>query len=213
MTSGPQDSSNGLIKHFGLIDTGSVRAQDNQTGVRTGAGLELLFDKPSITSYIVSYDRDASLYRDLNIDARNINIRNQGGGKVSLPAGSAQANIGGFNGANSFSTASGPWVESTIQVVVTSTGAPLTRIEWSVCHSNSLAGALNYVGVGWDGIVQFNVAQSHSPGVSYHMTSSGTTYAALGAGVHRIALFFGVNSGTLQVQSINNMLYVTEQRA
>jgi hypothetical protein len=84
---GREQRTDGLWKHLGLIDGGTLRATNNLLGnLTTGAGLELLYDPPSLASYIQSYDRAANAYVDLVISAKtlNLNPNPQAGGSVKL---------------------------------------------------------------------------------------------------------------------------------
>jgi hypothetical protein len=213
---GRERKSDGLFRHMGLVDAGSLRAQDNQTGVRSGAGLELLFDKPSLTSYIVSYDRDNPQYRDLNIDARNVNIRSQQGGKVTLPAGSAQALIAQYLSGAAWSTSATGWIETGIQCSGTSTGGVQTRFEATIVWLHSVAGAGVYFHFYLDGGPLISaLATVNAPAVNYAVTTSMILYTAgIAPGSHRFAVGINNGVGTFSLfTGAATALYVTEQRA
>lgn len=93
---GRQQSSDGLLKHLGLIDAGSLRIVDNQLApVIAGKGVEVLFTKSNNTGTIQVIDRDAvpPVALDLSISARNIAIF-PANVPIQMPAGAIDgANI------------------------------------------------------------------------------------------------------------------------
>lgn len=212
---GRERRSDGLFKHLGLIDAGSLRAQDNQTSVRSGAGLELFYLKPT-TSYVQSYDRDAQAYRDLNITGKNINLLPFEGGKVTLPAGTAQEQIGSYRQAVVWNVpTNGVWTESVASVTGTFAGAPLVRLEACGAMQGNTAGMYIYVGFGLDGAVCLPSQTLCQPATANAIIPfSIIGYWGALTGSHRFAIFAYTSSG---VGGFFNgtfaTLYVTEQRA
>jgi hypothetical protein len=222
--SGRERRTDGYLKHLGLSDIGSIRATDNLTApVSQGAGLELLFDRPTATSYIQSIDRSLGVvWRDLNFQARNINLVALSGGIVTLPNGSittpmiaanaVQQVLGSYSGSPSYTNAVGPWVETPMSVTVTTAGGPL-RIEWSTSFFMSAAQVTVWWGWGLDGSVTIGTSMHTSVAANYNMAASGVYYWTAAAGAHRFALFTGSSGGTMTVQpGVTSSLWVTEQK-
>lgn len=220
---GRERRSDGLMKHLGLIDAGSLRATTNLTNVATGAGLELLYDRPSLTSYVLSFDRDVNTYRDLNIVGRNIAVQTPGG-TLTLPAGSittaaiatgaVQQQLGQYVAGPSFSTTVvGSWIATPVSVQFTTAGG-LLRLEASMALYHSVGGAGFYVGYVLDGAIQSGLAYYISPGVNYTVNFGMTWYAQPTAGLHTIAMaVYNATAGTLVINAaVASTLYVTEQK-
>lgn len=221
--SGREQRTDGLWKHLGTIDGGSLRAVDNQTTtVRTGAGLELLYDRPTLTSYVQSYDRDASAYRDLYIAGKSV-IIGTSGGTLTLPAGSvttaaiapnaAQQLIGQYAAGTGWATsAPAAWNESAVQATVTCSGA-LLRIEFCISISANTATAYARVGIGMDGGILVALLTSHFPTANLLQALSCVYYLTPSAGVHRFAVFVLPNTGVMTLDGgTTQTLFVTEQK-
>lgn len=78
VTNGYEQTTSGLWTHKGNLDAATLRASYG-LAPRSGAGVEVQYDRPSTTGYILAYDRDASAYRPLSIMGSNISISAQGG--------------------------------------------------------------------------------------------------------------------------------------
>lgn len=221
--SGRERRSDGLLKHLGTIDGGSLRATDNLTpAMRTGAGLELLHDRPTLTSYVQSYDRETSAYRDLCISGKSVIIATTGG-TLSLPAGSittaaiqgnaASQLIGSFAGASGWSTsAPAAWNESAVQVTVTCSGVPC-RIEFCISMFANTATAYSRVGIGMDGGILAALATDHFPTANLLRSITCTYYVTPSAGPHRFAVFVLPNTGIMTLDGgTTHTLFVTEQK-
>lgn len=222
--SGREQRTDGLWKHLGTIDGGSLRAVDNMTPtIRTGAGLEVVYDRPSQTGYLVSFDRELSLYRDLNIAGKNINLQPLQGGTLGLPAGSVttpaiaanavQQLIGSFVGASGWAaTAPAAWNESAVQVTVTCSGAPC-RIEFCISISANTATAYSRVGIGMDGGILAALLTNHYPTANMIQALSCVYYVTPSAGPHRFAVFVLPNTGIMTLDGgTTHTLFVTEQK-
>jgi hypothetical protein len=221
---GRERKTDGLMKHLGMIDAGSLRAVDNLTASlpQTGAGLELLYAKPSATSYIQSIDRDTLTWRDLIINARSITLLLQGGalvlpagsiGTAALATGAVQQQLGQYAQAPSFATSVINWVTTPVSVQFTTAGG-LLRLEASMPLYHSVAGAGFYVGYTLDGVIQSSLAYYNSPGVNYTINFGVTWYAQPTAGLHTFAMaVYMATAGTLTINTaVASTLYVTEQK-
>jgi len=222
--SGRERRTDGLLKHLGIGDFGSVRAVDNLTSaaLKTGSGLELLFDKPSQAGYILAVNRDTSAYLPLNIFGSNITIAPQAGGSLTLPANCVgtsqiQANavqqlVASYVGAPGNVYTVGPWVESVIQGTGNFTGNPC-RIEWSVNYAHSQTGGGCYFGIGYDGAPSYGLAIVNVPAGGYQQYVSGTIYLTIPSGTHRVAVFVGANPPQMTLYTgAYSTLFVTEQK-
>lgn len=223
--SGRERRSDGLFKHLGLLDTASFRVTDNLVAASLpGAGMELLYNKPTQTSYIQSIDRDAGVLRDLTISARNITLAPTAPGTLVLPAGSvgtaaiatgavSQA-LGSYFATPGFTTTViNAWIVTPISVSITSSGG-LLRIEASTPIYHSVAGAGFYLGWMMDGSNQNSLAYYISPAANCTVNFGMTWYAQPIAGIHTIALsVFNATAGTLSTNSAAySSIYVTEQK-
>lgn len=81
--SGREQKTDGLWKHLGAIDGGALRI-GNQLLVPTGAGTEIGYQISPPLGFIQAYDRDLNVYRDLTVQAKNLNLYAQAGGSVNL---------------------------------------------------------------------------------------------------------------------------------
>jgi hypothetical protein len=223
--SGRERRSDGLMKHLGLIDTGSFRVTDNLVATSTpGAGLELLYNKPTQISYIQSIDRDAGVLRDLTISARNITLVPSAPGTLVLPAGSittaaiasgaVSQPLGSYFATPGFSTTViNTWLATPISVQFTTAGG-LLRIEASTPIYHNVSGAGFYVGFMLEGAIQNSLAYYNAPGPNWTVNFGMTWYIQPSAGIHTIALgVFNAAAGTLSTNSAAySSLYVTEQK-
>jgi hypothetical protein len=206
------------------MDVGSLRinhAVVPHDGAGGASGMELLH-YPYNQSVLQSYDREHSAWLDFYLNAKNINLQPQGGGKVGLPAGTAQALVGNWYATSGYSVpATGTWYESDVRVNFTSTGFPI-RIEFHCTVYAQTAGGVIYIGLGFDGTLYWpTMAIGQSAGANAPVPFSGVTYAPLPsiigipiAGPHRVSIFVYCNTlPTLFHSSSYAGLYVTEQRA
>ena len=223
---GQQSTSSGLILHRGPLNAALVRAVGSQQtgqvvwprdGQGSGSSLELAH-YPKQSSNIQSYDRDTSQWLNLDIYGKNISLNPQGG-KLTMPAGSAQALLGYYWNPISYTVPSiNTWTETPVTANITSTNINFPwRIEFGVCIGNPTKGAVVYVGLGLDGNVSWpSLALFHVPEANFLETVSGVMYAqnAANPGPHRVSVF--IYTGTANT-SINSgayaTLWVTEQRA
>lgn len=224
-TDGYQQLSSGLYVNKGQIDAGLLRATGSKDtggvlwprdGAGSGSGLELAH-YPKLSSNVQSYDRDTSTWLDLNLYGKNIGLNPQGG-KVSMPAGSAQALLGYYWNPVGWTVPQvNVWTESPVQASFTSSGTYPWRIEWGCTIGNPTKGAVVYVGVGIDGAITFpSLALFHVPEANYLTTVSGTAYLTTppAAGPHRAGIFiYTGTAGTAINAGAYATLWVTEQRA
>jgi hypothetical protein len=223
-SNGREQKTDGLWTHLGQLDGGMLRARDN-VAPRVGAGLELVYDRPSQTSYVQSLDRDAGVYRDLFINAKNLTL-GVNGGVLSLPAGSittpmlaanaAQQLIGSYIGVpNWSSTTTSTWLLTPIATGPVACGGGLLRCETSFIVQHSVASGYFVSGLGWDGAVQVVMSATHAPGVNYQVTISYVYYVSGLSGSHNFQIFIAhYTAGTLSLPNISafSTLYVTEQK-
>lgn len=117
---------------------------------------------------------------------------------------------------SSYSMTGGPWAETTMQFTAGYTGAPYVRIDWNLSWVNTVASALCYIGIGWDGAIGWNIAQISTPAANYGMGHAGSLITTgMGAGsTHRLAVFCGSSSGgTITFQAgVHQWLQATELR-
>ncbi len=223
---GKEHRSDGLLKHLGQIDTSSLRVGGlGGHPALTGAGVETIYFNAvpaNASGTIQSYDRDAQVYRDLNIAARNISLSPQSGGTLVLPpnsVGSAQLQANAAQQLRASYLAApgnvytlGPWVESVIQATGTFTGG-MCRIEYTVNFAHSATGGGSYIGIGYDGTALYGLAITNAPLGGYQQFVGGTVYYPIPAGTHRVAVFVGANPPQLTLYTAAySSLYVTEQR-
>jgi hypothetical protein len=91
---GKQSRTDGLMKHLGTIDAGSLRVADDQaSALKLGAGMELTFNRGTRMGAIQAYDRETGTYLDLSIQAKSIAIFPQGGGTFQLPANAIDGSV------------------------------------------------------------------------------------------------------------------------
>jgi hypothetical protein len=135
-------------------------------------------------------------------------------GKVTLPAGTAQAQVGGYTGSPTFTLSTvNAWTETPIKVTITATGAPI-RVEFSTGFWHSAANGKCQVGVGFDGVVQLGMMTGFAPVANMQMNFSLIWYTTPTPGSHTVSVFVINNAtGTLTLDNgINSLMYVTEQR-
>jgi hypothetical protein len=222
---GRERRTDGLLKHLGIGDFGSLRSVDNQTTlIKTGSGTEVLFDRPAATGYLQAVDRDANVLRDLIIQARNITLV-PNPGSLFLPAGCVgtaqiQANavqqlMAQYNAAPGWNTSVlNTWLETVAVTPNATYGGYLCRFEVTVNYSCTTGGTV-YWGVTtdhaitWPSMAVQSVTPTEAKSVSFVM------YGTPSAGVHSfgIATYVATGPGTLNITSAAyTSLYVTEQR-
>lgn len=211
---GKQSRTDGLMKHLGTIDAGSLRATDNQTStLKLGQGLELLYDRPSRVGYIQVYDRETGAYLPLNLAGSPLTLPANCVDTAQLVPGAAQARIGNLAYSSGWTAANTGWQESPIQATVTTTGAML-RLEAVIVWQHTVAGASVSFQFYFDGAAYSGqLASVNNPGANYANTTSIIFYGQPGAGSHRFAVgvFNGAATFTL-MGGTSSVLYVTEQR-
>lgn len=212
-SNGRQQLGNGLVTHKGILDVNCVRA----TGIlypQSGRGLELVFNQSGPYGLVQAYDRDTGQYCDLYLTGKNINLQTSGG-KVTLPAGTAQALVGQYHQALTWNPPQiNVWTESPVQANCTFTGFG-ARIEWSTVIASPTKGAVCYVGIGLNGAVTYSSESVfHVPEVNYIVPVSGVLYTGALSGAQRVSLWLYVNAlGTGINPGANSMVWVSEQRA
>jgi hypothetical protein len=212
---GRQQLGSGLVTHRGIIDANSFRAQ-GRLYPQSGAGVEIQYDQSTKGGFVIAYDRDIAAYTDLNIGAQNITLTPHGAGKVSLPAGTAQALIGSYRAVVGYTIpAAGAWYETPIQVSATTSGSPV-RLETCGTLVCGLANQLIYVGMGIDGTIPLDSQMVQSlPTVNAVVGFCAIGYLTPAAGLHRFSTFLYMNAGPgggLWAGGYHS-LWVTEQRA
>lgn len=224
---GAQELSSGLIVHRGQMQASLLRAIGSangfspvypRDGAGSGSGLELVHFPKSL-SQIQSYDRETSQWLDLHINAKNINLQPQTGGKLNMPAGSSQAMLGYYWQPVLWTVpAINGWYETSVTCSFTSTSSAFPwRIEWGTSLGNPIKGAVIYVGIGLDGGVSWpSLALFHTTEANYLTTVSGTVYnlSPPPPGPHRVSIFVYTGSaGTAINNGMYSTLWVTEIRA
>jgi len=208
VTKGYERMSSGLWTHKGSIDTASLRVTKAMYP-SNGAGIEFTYANNIGTIY--PYDRDVGSYTDLTISGRNITLLPQGG-KVSLPAGTAQNLIGEYFAAPAWSLPqTNAWLETPLQVTGPFSGKR-TRLDWRVTL-NVTALCTVFSGIGIDGTIQWTLGL-HTFQANEYATLCGTMYTAPSAATHRIGVFLNANiTGVSLTTSAYQILTVTEQVA
>lgn len=213
-SNGRQQLGSGLVTHRGIIDSNSFRATGN-LWPQHGAGLELIYDQPSKTGYLQSYDRDASAYTDLNVTGKNVTLATNGG-KVTLPAGTTQQLLGTYRQIAAWNIpATGAWYESNAQVSATTTGG-LVRLEACGSLTHPAANAVIYVGFMTDGSVTADSLTVASSGTANWVSPySIVYYFSPSAALHRfsICLYTNIAGASGFWSGAYQNLFVTEQRA
>jgi hypothetical protein len=214
-SNGRQQLGSGLVTHRGIIDSNSFRAQGNLYP-QSGRGLELLYDQTAKQALIYSYDRDAQVWTDLNLTGKNVML-NAPGGKVTLPAGTAQALIGSYRATSGWAVpAASGWYESAAQVNVTCLAGSVIRLEACGTATMNTLQALFYVGIMRDGALYIDTQQCVQAAVAGGL--NGWSIIAYDqnplAGVHRYAVSCYLNAGAGGFWSGSyTSFYITEQRA
>jgi hypothetical protein len=223
--SGNTTLSTGLRTHKGLQEATSMRirgpllypgaTQGNGPSPGGGQGMELLHNT-DVGSGIQSFDREKYAWLDFSINARNINLVPQGG-KVTMPAGSAQSLLGyWFQGSSWAPPTINQWYESNVTANFTTTGAYPWRIEWSTIVYGP-AGASIYIGLGYDGTLQWaSVSVVNVPNTNYQCPLSGVVYQPNPPppGPHHISLWMYASLAGCQFSpNATSSVWVTEQRA
>lgn len=231
VSSGREQRTDGLLRHLGTIDGGFVRVRNTLIPpAGSGSGLELQYDTVGRAGYVLTFDRDAPAYLDLNIVGKNVSISPSAGGTLtlnaplSLPAGSIttaaiqgnaiQQSIGSYIAATTWSTTVvNTWIPTAVTLNATTAGG-LLRIEMSAPVYHTIVGGSFYVGFMMDGSIQVALGYFNCPGQSYTMHFASTYYVAPAAGVHSFTI--AVYNGTVGTVAINPAaaatLYVTEQK-
>ena len=208
---GRQSLGTGLVTHRGILEANSLRA-NGYVWPQSGRGTEVGFQNVAPYGYLQVIDRDTTTWLDLNLTAKNIALNPQAGGKVTLPAGTAQQTFG-YMSALGWSTPSiNVWHESPVQVAYTATGVN-TRIEYSCSLWNTTGGAGVLAGLGLDGTFQWPLGAFGASG-TMSQTLSGVMYTTPPAGLRRVSLFIRCDAGAAYfLASTSATLWVTEQRA
>jgi hypothetical protein len=222
---GQQSTSSGLILHRGPLNAALVRAVGSQQtgqvvwprdGQGSGSSLELAH-YPKQSSNVQSYDRDTSQWLDLNLYGKNISLNPQGG-KLIMPAGSAQAVLGyWFQGSGWAVPAINQWYETDVRVNFTTTGSYPLRFDWNAIVYANTVGTAIYIGVGYDGTLQWaSCGIINVPGPGYQSCMSGVVInqSPLAVGAHRVSLWMYANTAGAQFSpNGTSALWVTEIRA
>lgn len=220
------ETHNGPVVHTGgyLQMTGALFNPPESIIPKFGTGVELLYvkDNPNPAAangygLLQAYSRDTSTYRDLVITGRTINLSVPAGGKVYLPAESANAFVGGIRWIGGWDIPQvNVWNETPVQVTATLTGRTV-RVE--ACGSiKGATNALIYMGFGVDGtciLDSMTAAQVVANNVHFGWAMVGYFLPSQApAGVRRISVFMYSNvAGSGFWTGAYNSLYVTEQRA
>jgi hypothetical protein len=228
--SGREQRTDGLWKHLGLIDGGTLRGV-NYLPPRSGQGVEIgnIPGAGPTQGVLMSYDRDLDTFRDLTIQARNLLLSASGTlnlaasslvlppGSITtsmLAAGAAQQQLGSYYATPSFSTTvTSGWVATPVSFQATTAGG-LLRLEASAALYHSVGGAGFYVGWMQDGVINPALAYYNAPGSNWTVNFGMTWYAQPAAGLHTFTLaVYNAAAGTLALQSAAvATLYVTEQK-
>lgn len=216
-TNGLSALSSGLRTHKGLLEATSIRVRGPLVFPRGGAGggqgLEMAHNT-DVGSLLQAYDREKAAWLDFTVNAKNINLAPQGG-KVALPAGSAQQLLGSFRQVVSYSIpAAGNWYETPAQVSATTTGG-LVRLEACGSLTHTVVNAVIYVGFMTDGGLTADSVTAASPGVANGVLPySIVYYSTPSAALHRfsICLYTNITGGGFWNGAYQH-LFVTEQRA
>lgn len=108
------------------------------------------------------------------------------------------------------SSAINTWQETALQFSATTSAYRYVRIDWCVSFLNTVDAAINTIGFGVDGTVQWSAGVWHQPTANRVVYLSGTWYYPV-QGTHRFALFANTNSGVLSIStSVYSQLSVTE---
>lgn len=207
VTKGYERMSSGLWTHKGSIDTASLRVTKAMYP-SNGAGIEFTYANNIGTIY--PYDRDVGSYTDLTISGRNITLLPQGG-KVSLPANTAQATIGSYVATLNWTQTTNAWTETPVAVTATCTGVPC-RIDFGVTMRSLTAGQDCYFGWGIDGAVQNGLGVMTAAAANGAMPFNATFNYTPSAGSHRFAAFTYTSTSSPMANNVNVYIFVTEQR-
>lgn len=216
---GREHRTDGLFKHLGLMDTGSLRATQDLTypNPMQGAGVEIVYSPVGLAGSIICYDRSLNQWRDLNLFGKNINLTPQEGGKVTMPSGTAQALLNQFTGTSAWQIpAQNSWYETPSQITVTTQAGATHRIEATGPTNWSAAGMLIYMGLGVDGGINYPSLWACTVPTGGVVCYSMIMYVSgLAAGSHRFSVWmYMANSGTGGFwPNAYQSLFVTEQRA
>jgi hypothetical protein len=226
VTNGYEQQTDGLWVHRGKMDVGTLRATNTLPPLR-GAGTEIHYNPSAGVGSVFAYDRDADVYKDLNIAGRNITLSTIGGtlnlpdGSVQtadLAAGAATQYLGGYSaGANWTTPAVNTWYETPIQTTVTvSSVYQYIRIEAGAQFYGNTAGAYAHVGIGWNASIQYSLSTWHCVAVGYQQMANFVHYigpAGVAPGSVRFAVFMYGAGGTFTLWNGSaSYLYVNEQR-
>ena len=222
---GGERKTDGLWKHGGILDSGSLRAVDNMTtSMKTGQGTEILFDRGGQQGYIMVVDRATAGYLPLNIYATNIVLSPQSGGQLFLPpncvdtsqirANAVQQLIGSYVQAISWTIpAGGAWYETPMQINATLSGA-IVRVEFNFLVACPTKGGRTYWTFMQDGTpVVGSLGGVDAPEANYGCMAIGQYYwTSPPTGAHRISMALNAPAGTQLISAIYSTLYLTEQK-
>ena len=134
--------------------------------------------------------------------------------EVAGATGSVQSRVAAFSAGSGWaSSALNTWQETDVRATGTFTGVD-TRIEWSLCFYNDNGGATNFIGLGWNGGLTWQLAYVTTPvSGGYWSSASGTMYHVPSAGTHRLSLWVMTNSGVTRLNgATHHTIWCTEQR-
>ena len=205
---GLEQQTNGLWVHRGKMSVGQpavgVPGGPGDLNVNRGGGQGVIYFGSSGSSYIhyTNTSNGWSFVPPLGTTALAANV-------VHQPVVTYWAGV-------SWSTPSaGAWHETPIQATgtVPADSGPL-RVEYTVPILNTVAGSINYIGLGLNGSLSVAVAACHEPAANYVQTLSGTYYwQGMGAGSYRFAIFMHATSGVGTIwNGVGTSLYVTAQK-
>jgi len=220
---GTEAVSSGLVTHRGLLDVTTIRVRGSTVGqpyvlptqhAGAGQGVELLHF-PNQYGVVQAYDRENAAWMDLYVQGKNITLVATGG-KVSLPAGTAQSLLGYYwNGVTWSLPATSQWYETPVQASFTNALGGVWRIEFTAHILSSTANAGMYLGVGVDGSLTWgSLAVVNVPANQLQVVSSFIYHTGGPAGTHRVSVWMMSTSagGGLNATG-NSSIWVTEQRA
>ena len=217
------------IETDGRIDVTShrLRLMSKGTNPTSGQSLEMGFETPANMGFIYAFDWGAVAWRDLDIAARNILIRTNGGtltlpnSSVTTPmlaANAVQQLIGSYVTTPAWSsTATSTWVATPVATAsIACSGAPV-RIEFTVPFQHSVANGNYAYGIAVDPPNQTPIIYWWTAGratANGLQTVTGVAYYTPSVGNHIFAVvIFNSTAGTLTIYGSGySTLYVTEQK-
>lgn len=219
--SGHERRTDGVMKHLGVGDFGSLRVVDNlidASSMRVGKGVEILFVKQNNNGYIQAFDRDVQNYLDFNIYARNITLSAQAGGRLILPANAASQFWDTTMDGNNHTIAVSAWsnydLPGLVPISFTLPATARVRMDWFTQYTAPNTPTTTYFKAYLDGSNSLDVPHSITAAGQFGTSVGFGFFVNVGPGTHTAKLTVTpTQSGNFTVNAWYTRLSVTASYA